>query len=135
MSMNIVSICVVAIVAAILSITIKRHNQELSLLIAIGAAVIVLLSVIEYVLTSIDTVSTILADANISSEYIVILLKVMGICFITEFTCDCTKQAGMDAHSGNIALAGKVLVLVTSLPMFTEVLSVVTSLTGGDSLA
>ena len=133
--MNIVSICVVAIVATVLSITIRRHNQELSLLIAIGAAVIVLLSVIEYVLTSIDTVSTILADANISSEYIIILLKVMGICFITEFTCDCTKQAGMDALCGNIALAGKVLVLITSLPMFTEVLSVVASLTGGDTLA
>lgn len=133
--MSIVSICVVAIVSAILAITIRRHNQELSLLISVGAAVIILLSVIEYVLGSIETVSTIFAQANISSEYIIILLKVMGICFITEFTCDITKQAGMDALSGNIALAGKILVLVTSMPMFTEVLSVVTSLTGGDSIA
>lgn len=131
--MNIVSISALAIVSAILAITLRRHNQELSILISIGAAVIILLSVLEYVLSSIDEVTTILTDAGISAEYIVILLKVMGICFLTEFTCDCTKEAGLDSLSGNIALVGKILVLVTALPMFTQVLSVVTTLTGGDS--
>lgn len=130
--MNIVSICGVAIVSAVLVITLKRHNHEISILISIGAAVIILLSVIEYVINSIESVSTILAQANISTEYVIILLKVMGICFLTEFTCDCTKEAGLDALSGNIALAGKVLVLVTSLPMFMEILSVVTKLSGGE---
>ncbi|MBQ4129440.1 MAG: hypothetical protein IJD68_06690 [Ruminococcus sp.] len=133
--MNIVSICALAIVCAVLSLTIKRYNNELSILISISCAVIILLSVIEYVITSIDTVSTILADANISSEYIIILLKVMGICFLTEFTCDCTKEAGLNSLSGNIALAGKVLVLITAIPMFTRILSVVTSLTGGEGVA
>lgn len=133
--MNIVSICVVAIVSAILTIALKRHNQELSLLVSIGAAVIILLSVIEYVLSSIDSVSTIFAQANINSEYVVILLKVLGICFLTEFTCDTTKEAGLCALSGNIALAGKIVVLVTVMPMFIEVLDVVVKLTGGESLA
>lgn len=130
--MNILSICGVAIVSAILTITLKRHNHELSILISIVAAVIILLSVIEYVVGSIDEVSTLLAQAGISTQYVIILFKVMGICFLTEFTCDCTKEAGLDALSGNIALAGKILVLVTVLPMFMEVFSVVTKLSGGE---
>lgn len=130
--MNIVSICALAIVSAVLSLTIRRHNQELSVLISIGAAVIILLSVIEYVIYSIDSVSDILSKANINSENIIILLKVMGICFVTEFACDCTKEAGMDALTGNIALAGKILVLVTSMPMFMQVLDVVSTLSGGE---
>lgn len=133
--MDILSICAVAIVSAVLSLTLRRHNRELSLIISIGAAIIILLCVIDYILSSIDTVSTILAQANISAENIIILLKAMGICFLTEFTCDCVKEAGLDSLSSNIALAGKVLVLVTALPMFTQILSVVTSLTGGDNLA
>ncbi len=133
--MNIVTICVVAIVSAVLSITVRRYNHELSLLISIGASVVVLLCVIEYVFTSLESVSTILNSANIDSQYIVILLKVMGICFVTEFTCDCTKEAGFDSLASNIALAGKVLVLVTALPMFNSVLNIVASLTGGDALA
>lgn len=133
--MNIISICAVCIIAAVLSISLRRHNHELSLLISIGATVIVLISVLEYVLSSIDTVSTILAQANISAQYVVILLKVVGICFVTEFTCDCAKEAGLDSLCTNVSFAGKILVLVTSLPMFTQVLSVVTTLTGGDSIA
>lgn len=133
--MNIVSICAVAVVSTILAVALKRHNQELSLLVSIGAAVIILLSVIEYVLSSIESVSTILAQANINSEYVVILLKVLGICFLTEFTCDTTKEAGLCALSGNISLVGKIVVLVTAMPMFMEILDVVVKLTGGESLA
>lgn len=130
--MNIISICVLAIVCTILSLTIRRYNNELSVLICIGTAVIILLSVLEYIIYSVESVSTIISNANVSAENIVILIKVIGICFVTEFTCDCTKQAGMDSLTGNIALAGKILVLVTSMPMFMQVLNVVTTLTGGE---
>ncbi|MDO4748014.1 MAG: SpoIIIAC/SpoIIIAD family protein [Eubacteriales bacterium] len=133
--MSIVSICAVAIVTIVLVITLRRHNQELSILISIGAAVIILLCVIEYVLTCIDSVTTILADANISAENIMILIKVIGICFLTEFTCDCTKEAGLHSLSSNISLAGKVIVLVTAMPLFTNILNVVKSLSTGDTSA
>lgn len=129
--MNIISICVAAIVSAVLSLTVRKTNRELSLLISIGASVIILLSVIQYIVIGVDAVSTILSDANIDSDYIMILLKVVGICFITEFACDCTKESGLDALSGNIALAGKIIVLVTAMPLFTKILSVVTALSGG----
>ncbi len=130
--MSILSICIIAIVVSVLSLCIKRHNSELALMMSVSGAIIILFSVIEYVISSVDSISTILANANINSEYIMILLKVMGICFITEFTCDCTKEAGLLSLCSNIALAGKVLILVTAMPMFMNVLDVVVSLSGGD---
>lgn len=132
--MGIISICAVAIVATVLSLTLRRYNQELSLLVSIGAGIVLLLSTIQYVLKSIESVSSLLAAANIKADYIVILLKVMGICFVTEFTCDCTKEAGYDSISSNIALCGKVLVLFTATPMFMNVVDVVTSLCTGDAV-
>ncbi len=132
--MNIISICALAIVATVLILTVKRHNGELAILLSISSAVIILLSVIEYIILSIDTVSELLSNANISSEYIMILLKVIGICFVTEFTCDSVKEAGLVSLSSNIALAGKILVLITSMPMFKEILSVVSTLSGGEMI-
>lgn len=133
--MNIISICALAIVSAVLALTIKRHNSELSILISIGAAVIVLLCVIQYALDSIDFVVTLLSKANVNSENIVILFKVVGICFLTEFTCDAVKESGFLSLSSNIALVGKILVLFTALPMFTEILTLVTSLVSGEKYA
>lgn len=130
--MDIFSICIIAIVSVVLVLCIKRHNQELAILISVGCSVIILLSLLRYLLESVDSIRTILSNSNINSKYIVILLKVLGICFITEFTCDTTKEAGLDSLTGNIALAGKVVVFTTAMPMFFDVISVVTSLCGGD---
>jgi stage III sporulation protein AD len=77
-------------------------------------------------------ITSLLAKADVSSENDVILFKVVGICFLTEFTCDTVKESGLQALSGNIALAGKIVVLITALPMFTEIMTLVTNLVAGE---
>lgn len=130
--MNILSICTIAIVSVVLILTVKRHNQELAILISLGCSVLILLSLSQYLLDSVDSVRTILKNSNINSKYIVILLKVVGICFITEFSCDTAKEAGLDTLTGNLALGGKIIVLITAMPMFMDILNVVTELCGGE---
>lgn len=131
MSKDIFAVCCIAVVTAILALTIRKHNKEIALLLSIGGGILILLSVIDCIVSSVSEISDILAQSMIKSEYILILLKVLGICFLTEFTCDCTKEAGMDVLTGNISLAGKIIVLMTSLPLFTEVLNTVVSLVTG----
>lgn len=130
--MSIISICIISIISIVLSLLVKRYNSELSLLISIGASVVILLSVIEYVLTGVQALTLMLSKANINSQYVLIILKVVGICFVTEFACDCAKESGFDSLSSNIALAGKIIVLITAMPMFESILDVVTSLSTGD---
>lgn len=70
----------------------------------------------------------VLADGGINVEDVSILLKVMGICFVTEFTCDTVTEAGLLSLSTNISFAGKILVLMTSFPLFQNIIDVITSL-------
>lgn len=130
--MNIASICVAAIVASILAIAIKRQNSEMSLIISICACIIILLAVLSNILSAIDFFSEILSKANISIDYVAVLLKVMGICFLTEFTADMCKDAGQSALSNNVALAGKVIVLIVAMPLFRDVLNIATGLLRGE---
>lgn len=71
-----------------------------------------------------------LADGGIDVSDFTILLKVLGICFVTEFTCDCVTEAGLLSLSTNISFAGKILVLMTALPLFQHILDVIVSLAG-----
>ena len=73
---------------------------------------------------------SILNQSNVNSEYIVIMLKAVGICFLTEFASDCCLDAGQRALANNIAIAGKVLILVTAMPLYRDILNTVLSLTG-----
>ncbi len=129
--MNIISICVVAVLTAIISLVIKKHNPEIAFAIVICGCVIILLHIILNLNVVKETVNSILSVASIDVSYIAILFKVMGICFVTEFACDCCIDAGQRALSNNISMAGKIIVLITAMPLYQDILDTVLSLTGG----
>ena len=126
--MNILSVCAVAVVSAALILTVRKYSAEQAIMVSVGAGVVILLCVIKEVVESVSAVSDMLSAAGIKAEYIVILLKSLGICFVTEFTCDTVSEAGMPSLSSNVLLAGKVLVLVTAMPLFQDIFATVTSL-------
>lgn len=126
--MNILTICILAIVAVILILTIKSKNSEIALMIGIACSVIILLAVLSQAVSVINTVNNIIAVSQISTSYIVILLKVIGICLLTEFAVNTCKDAGNQSIASNVSLAGKIMVTVTALPLYTDILNTVLSL-------
>ena len=126
--MNILAICAAAIVSAVLALLLRRQNPQVSLLVSIGAGIVILLTVIREMVLTADEIQSILTAGGVSADYIMILLKALGICYITEFTCDTVTEAGLLSLSTNIAFVGKILVLFTALPLFRDILSVVSSL-------
>ena len=129
--MSIVSICIIGILTSVIALTLKKYNSEISFLLAIAGSVLIFLSVLLNLNSVSSTISAILSTAQINTTYISILLKAMGICFITEFACDCCIDAGQKALANNVSIAGKIFVLVTAIPLYKEVLDTVLSLTGG----
>lgn len=126
--MSMVAVCAAAIVCAVMALLLRRQCPQISLLISVGAGVIILLTVIREMVLTADEVEQILSAGGISRDYIMILLKALGICYLTEFTCDTVTEAGLLSLSTNISFAGKALVLFTALPLFRDVLSTVLSL-------
>ena len=123
--MNMVSIGVLAIVTAVLAIVLKPKSGEIAVLMTAACAVMILLSVLTEAKTVVDTVQRIVSTAQISTGYIAILLKVIGICLLTEFTANTCRDAGSTALAANVTLAGKILVTVTSLPLYADILNTV----------
>lgn len=87
-----------------------------------------ILSLLKNMPDMLSGVRAVLADGGIDTADVAILLKVMGICFVTEFTCDTVTEAGLLSLSTNISFAGKILVLMTSFPLFQNIIDAITSL-------
>lgn len=126
--MNIFSICVLAVVAVIIILTLRSRNSEIALMLGISCSIIILLSMLSQVSLIISTLNSIVAASNININYIVILLKVIGICLITEFAVNTCKDAGSQSLAGNVSLAGKIMVTITALPLYSDILNTVLSL-------
>ena len=128
--MNVVTICVLAIVAIIIITALKAKNSEIALMLSISASILILFSVISSFSQVADTINNIIAVSGISTNYITILLKVIGICLLTEFTVNACKDAGSNSLANNVSLAGKILITVTSIPLYNDILDTVLSLSG-----
>ena len=126
--MNMIMICGAAIVTAVLAVMLRSQSPHSAMLLSIAAGAIIILSLLKNLPDMLSGIQNILADGGIETGDIAILLKVMGICFVTEFTCDCVTEAGLLSLSTNISFAGKILVLLTSLPLFQHIINVITTL-------
>ena len=126
--MNVLSICILSVVAVIMIVTLRPKNGEIAIMLGVSCSVIILLFVFSQVSAVMDTVNNIIAVSDISTGYVAILLKVIGICLITEFAVNTCKDAGSQSLANNVSLAGKIMVTVTSLPLYADILNTVLSL-------
>ena len=128
--MDIIAICAAAVVTAALALMLRSQSPHSAMLLSVAAGAVIVLSLAEAIPKTIGSVSAMLTDAGLDTGDIAVLLKVTAICFVTEFTCDCVTEAGLLSLSTNISFAGKILVLIASLPLFDNILSLIKTLSG-----
>ena len=126
--MNIVSLCAVAVTAAVLSLSLRKKNGEISVLLIIACSAGLLFSVLSQAASVLGTVNEIVAVSGINADYVAVLLKVIGICLLTEFTANTCRDAGSSALASNVTLAGKLMAAVCALPLYADILNTVMSL-------
>lgn len=129
--MNILAVSCVAVTSAVLSLSLRRYNAEIAVAVAIIGGIIIFVSVILNLSSALETFKLILDASSVDSKYITILLKAVGICFLSEFAGDCCLDAGQRTLANNVITAGKVMVVIIAVPMYRDVLDCALSLAGG----
>ena len=126
--MKIVSIAGLCIIATVMCKLFSSEGKEYALYIKIVAAAAVMSSVILFVSPVAETVRNIYERAGADKEYLAVLFKALGICYITQFACDICKDSGEAALATHAELAGKVSLMVIALPLFSSLVNIIDSL-------
>lgn len=129
--MNVVGIAGIAICAAVAAAMLRRYHPEYSVLIGIAAGVVILLAVFGSVSPVLNQIGSLMSSSGLSARYAEILLKTLGVCFLTQFAADSCRDAGESALASQVELAGKVAVVLLSLPLFQKIASTAVALIGG----
>ena len=111
----------VVVIGVILALSLKSRNPEISSLISLAICLSIIwisVSRMGHIVSSLESVA---AHINIKETYLVILLKLIGIAYICEFASGISKDAGYSAVASQIELAGKISMLMISLPVLLQV--------------
>ena len=121
--MSLVTVCMASVLVVLVAIKLKKMNAEYSTLLSIGACLFIVSFIIGRLGNVLDSIDRITGYININMEYISILLKMLGISYICE-------DAGYGAIASHIELAGRVTMVVMSLPILFHVIDMVVRLMG-----
>lgn len=129
--MDVVALSGIAILAAILAVMLKKYNPEYSIMISLGAGALLLWMILSQISPAVDQIKELIAAAGISGEYSAILMKTLGVCFLTQLSADSCRDAGEGALASKVELAGKLFIVILALPLFQQIASSALSLIGG----
>ena len=127
---NLLAIAGAALVAAVFAVMLRRYHAEYGMLISILAGVLILAMLLEALPQALGQVTELLQAAALPGKYALILFKALGLCWLAQFAADSCRDAGESALASKVELAGKTAVLLTTLPLFSEVGELVLELSG-----
>ena len=96
----------------------------------VAAGAFLLFGILQAVLPALQQITALLKLAGVGGEYSSILLRALGVAFLTQFAADACRDAGESALAGRVELTGRVGILVLALPLFARVASIAAALVG-----
>lgn len=126
--MDILSVCGAAIVGGVIVLLLKKWHPEASLMAGIAVGVMIFAFAMLRLEPVFSAVSQLAKKTGLPTEYGVILIKSLGICYLTQLASDTCKDAGAETIAGKAELAGKAAVLLIAFPLFSQIIQTATEL-------
>lgn len=126
--MNVVSICMISLIGVITYVVIKGFKQEYSLLIIVALALLFLGWMIDIFVEMEARISEISKEMEMNKSFYKILFKILGITYLCEFSSGICKDAGVSSVATQIEILGKMLVLLSGIPIIISVIEVINTM-------
>ena len=123
--MNVVSICMMALVGVIFYEVIKGFKQEYAIFIILVLSLFFLGWMINIFGEMETKIAEIAVDLDKNKSFYKILFKIMGITYLCEFSSGICKDAGVSSLATQIEILGKMLVLLSGIPIIISVIEVI----------
>ena len=123
--MDIVQILGIALAVTLLSVVLKKYRPEFSVCIAIIFGIIFLLYICKSIESVFEGIRDICKQAGVQTIYIEVMFKVIGISYMCEFMSSVCRDAGESSIAVKIDVAGKLIILSASLPVFKELINLI----------
>ena len=126
--MEIIKIAVLILIVITTINTIPTFNKEISVLISIAGCIVILLYITKEVIPAIEYIKNI--AETIAFSDMDIILKAVGVGFITQFVSDMALDCGNKALANQMIFAGRITILLLAMPVFLQIFEIIQQLIG-----
>ena len=125
MDMDIFRIAAIGLCGVVIASMVKGYKSEFAIYIVITTVMVIFIMVI-YKLTSVfEFLSAIYNQISYGKNFFPIILKVLAVAYIADFTAQICRDSGENAIAGKVELAGKVMIFYLAIPVMMSVMELV----------
>lgn len=128
--MNIYTLLALGLLSAITVALVRQYKPEIALPLAVASGAILMIALLKTFLPVFTSLREIAEDSGIKGEYFKIMLKALGICYVTQFASEVCVDFGQSSLGSKIELCGKLALAAISLPLVIALIKTVTGIVG-----
>lgn len=123
MEPSIVQLVLIAVVGMLIALTFRKQQADMSVIVSIGICLLLMFFMVQAFDALVSFIQKISGYMNL--EYVGVLLKLIGIAYVCEFASSLCKDAGYQAISGQIEVAGRVAMMIITIPVMLAIIDTI----------
>lgn len=123
--MEIIKIIGVAFVATFIIVLLKQYKPEFVIYVSILAGIIIFGMVVFKLSSIIELLRSLSSKLGVNSKFFMILIKITGIAYLSEFAVNVCKDAGETAIASKVEVAAKIIIIGMSIPIVAALLETI----------
>ncbi len=123
--MSVLQISLIGIVGVLLAIQLKNGRSEYGFLMSMAAGIFLFFCIAEKLELFLRTVEEIRSFLTIDTEYLAIMMKMIGITYIAQFSSGICKDAGYQTIAAQIEIFSKLSILAVGMPVLLALLETI----------
>jgi stage III sporulation protein AD len=131
MDMDIFQIAAVGICGVVITSMVKGYKPEFSIYIVIATVMVIFIMVIYKLSFIFEFLGEIYNQISYGKNFFPIILKVLAVAYIADFTAQICRDSGENAIAGKVELAGKVMIFYLAVPVMMSVMELINKMLPG----
>ena len=123
--MSVLTIGILGIAGALLAVELKGLKGEYGIYLVAAVGLVIFFYGVTKLKTVSETIRQVQSYIRLNRMYLEVLLKMIGITYIAEFSSGICKDAGYGSLGSQIEIFGKLSVLAVSMPILLALLDTV----------
>ena len=115
----------VGLVTAIAAMLLKSLKPDLAFAVTICGGIILLLCAVDLLKDTVSVFWEIADTTGLDASLIKLLLKMIGIGYLTEFSSQLISEFGSPSVADKVVLCGKIMILLLSVPIVKSLLELI----------
>ena len=126
--MEVIKIVGISIFAVIMIIILKNYRPEMALVLSIITGIGIMLYAISKMSSVINVLNDLVSKSGVNTDFLLIIIKLIGIAYIVEFGKNVCIDAGQSSIATKLEMAGKVVIVVLTIPLISSLVNVLVGL-------